>query len=57
MNHYTDVITLYITSTSLSPKLLNELKNDTRSLEVKLNKESAPQLGDDLINLNEKDYR
>lgn len=42
---------------TISPKLLNELKNDTRSLEVKLNKESAPQLGDDFISLNEKDYR
>ena len=40
-----------------SPKLLEQLKQDTRTMEVKLTKEAAQNLGDDKISLDEKDFR
>lgn len=42
---------------TISPKLLEQLKNDTRQLEVKLNESSAAELGEDHITLQEKDFR
>lgn len=42
---------------TISPKLLEELKTDTRTLDVKLCPEKAGQLGDDHITLDEKAYR
>jgi len=42
---------------TISPKLLEQLKQDTKTLEVKLTSEAAQNLGDDKISLEEKDFR
>jgi len=42
---------------TISPKLLEQLKQDSKTMEVKLTKEAAGELGDDKITLAEKDFR
>jgi len=42
---------------TISPKLLEQLKQDNKTMEVKLTKDAAQTLGDDKISLEEKDFR